>query len=275
VAEPSFDEILRLQAIDENLFHGFTPPGAFVPRAVYGGQLVAQAMLAAGRTVEDKRCHSLHAYFLRAGDPAQPIAYEVERMRDGRSFATRRVTARQGGEQILSLSASFKVPEAGPVHQGRMPDVPGPDHPSLRSGNAAWETEVFDGMPMEFRRIVPSELPPKPGCPAVQQLWFRAVAPYTDTPAMQQAVLAYISDMALLSTTMLPHGLAWTGQRVASSSLDHALWLHRPSDLRQWHVHDQHSPAASDARGLGLGSIWSAEGELVATAVQEGLIRPG
>ena len=115
MAEPSFDDILRLEAIDANLFHGATPPGAFVPRTVYGGQLVAQAMLAAGRTVDDKRCNSLHCYFLRAGDPAHPIAYEVERMRDGRSFATRRVTARQGGEQIMSLLASFKAPEPGPV----------------------------------------------------------------------------------------------------------------------------------------------------------------
>jgi acyl-CoA thioesterase-2 len=274
LTEPTFDEILRLERIDDHLYRGITPPGAFAPNGIYGGQLVAQALRAADQTAHGRPCNSLHAYYLRAGDPALPVLYAVEPVRDGRTFATRRVTASQEGRRVLDLTASFKLPEPGPVHQGRMPQVLHPDDPALGAKRADWETAAFHGLPMELRRVTPTQLPPPLGHPAVQRLWFRATAPFADEPAMHQAVLAYISDMALLSTAMLPHGLAWSGAKAAASSLDHALWCHRPSDLRQWHLFDQQSPSAEDARGLSLGSIWRLDGVLVATAAQEGLIRP-
>jgi acyl-CoA thioesterase-2 len=272
MTDPSFDDILRLERTGEDSFQGTTPPGAFAPFAIYGGQLIAQALMAAAGTVEDRPCHSLHAYYLRAGDPGLPVEYEVERLRDGAAFATRQVTARQGGKPMLRLAASFKRPEEGPVHQRPMPDVPGPDEaPAMQ---ADWEKAISKGAPMEFRRASPAELPPPAGGPAAQRLWFRATAPFADTPALNLAVLAYISDYGLLSTAQMPHGLAWTGAKAVSSSLDHAVWFHRPSDLREWHLYDQHSPSADGALGLGLGTIWRHDGTLVATVAQEALMRP-
>jgi acyl-CoA thioesterase-2 len=269
---PSLDDILRLERVGEDSFHGFTPSGAFAPGPIYGGQLIAQAMLAAAGTVEERPCNSLHAYFIRAGDPASPVTYDVERLRDGAAFATRRVSAHQNGKPVLHLAASFKRPEPGPAHQRPIPDVPGPDE--APAPKADWEKAISRGIPMEFRRVSPVELPPPIGGPAAQRLWFRATAPFTDTPILQQAVLAYISDYGLLSTAQLPHNQVWQGQRSVSSSLDHALWLHRPSDMRQWHLYDEHSPSADDARGLGLGTIWRHDGALIATVAQEGLMRP-
>jgi acyl-CoA thioesterase-2 len=270
---PSFDEILRVELVEEDRYSGVTPPGAFAPSSIYGGQLIAQAMLAACKTVDGRPCHSLHAYYIRAGDPTLPVVYQIERVRDGATFATRRSTARQNGKTILELAASFKRPEPGPVHQGRMPDVPAPDDPEICTDRAAWEMAIWRGLPVELRRVTPAELPPRPGHPPEQRIWFRAAAPLTDDPMMQQAALAYISDYGLVSTAMLPHGLAWSGGKVASASLDHALWYHRPSDMREWHLFDQHSPNGDDARGFGVGSIWRHDGVLVASAAQEGLMR--
>jgi acyl-CoA thioesterase-2 len=274
MATPSFDEILQLDPVEEDVFRGDTPAGAFAPSSIYGGQLVAQALRAASLTVEGRPCHSLHAYYLRAGDPTLPVFYEIERVRDGAAFAVRRLTATQNGKPILQAAASFKRPEPGQgSHQGRMPEVPAPDDPRVRAEKADWEKAIFHGLPVELRRITPENLPPPIGHPAIQRLWFRAAAPFSDTPAMQQAVLAYISDFGLLSTAMLPHGFAWAGVKTASASLDHALWCHRPSDMRQWHLYDQHGPSGGDARGFGLGSIWRWDGTLVASVAQEGLMR--
>jgi len=275
VTAPSFDEILKLDQVGEDLFEGSTPPGAFAAAgpAIFGGQLVAQALLAAGQTAPDKIRHSLHAYYARPGDVAQPVTYEVVRVRDGRSFSTRQVTARQRGAVVLLFMASFKHPEPGPTHQGEMPKAPSPDDPQIDTGRPFWDVPTIQGVPMELGRVVPAALPAPPGHPPVQRFWFRAKAPIAGGEAMQAAALAYISDIALLATSMLPHGDVFAAGRGVSSSLDHSLWFHRPTDVGEWHLFDQHSPAADDARGLALGSIWRADGTLVATAAQEGLMR--
>jgi acyl-CoA thioesterase-2 len=275
VTAPSFDEIMKLDQVGDDLFQGSTAPGVFTAAgpAIFGGQLVGQALLAAGRTAPDKVGHSLHAYYARPGDVSQPVTYEVVRVRDGRSFSTRQVTARQGAAVVLLFIASFKHPEAGPTHQGRMPDAPPPDDPEINTGRPFWNVATIEGTPMELRRVVPAAFPAPPGHPPVQRFWFRAKQPVTGGEAMQAASLAYVSDIALLSTSMLPHGDVFAAGKGVSSSLDHALWLHRPSDVGEWHLFDQHSPSADDARGLGLGSIWRRDGTLVATVAQEGLMR--
>ena len=274
---PSFDDILKIDQVGEDLFEGSTPPGAFCAAgpAIYGGQLVGQALLAAGRTAPDKVRHSLHAYYARPGDAAQPVTYEVVRVRDGRSFSTRQVIARQRGAIVLLFIASFKHPEAGPAHQGEMPEAPSPDDPKIDTGRPFWPVPTIQGVPMELRRVVPQGFPAPPGHPPVQRFWFRAKAPIAGGEAIQAAALAYVSDIALLATSMLPHGDVFASGRGVSSSLDHALWFHRPSDVGEWHLFDQHSPSADDARGFALGSIWRADGTLVATAAQEGLMRLG
>ena len=274
---PSFDEILKIEQVGEDLFEGATAPGAFAAAgpAIFGGQLVAQALLAAGNTAPDKIRHSLHAYYARPGDIALPVTYEVVRVRDGRSFSTRQVTARQRGVVVLLFMASFKHPEAGPAHQGEMPEAPSPDDPKVNTGRLFFDTPSFRSVPMELRRIVPEAVPAPPGHPPMQRFWFRAKAPITGGEAMQAAALAYISDIALLATPMLPHGDKFAAGKGVSSSIDHALWFHRPTDVGEWHLYDQVSPTADDARGFALGSIWRADGTLVATAAQEGLMRSG
>lgn len=277
VTAPTFDDILNIDQVGEDLFEGATPPGAFAAAgpAIYGGQLVAQALIAAGRTAPDKLRHSLHAYYARPGDITQPVTYEVVRVRDGRSFSTRQVTARQKGAVVLLFIASFKHPEAGPAHQGRMPEAPSPDDPDINTGRLFWDVPTMGGAPMELRRVVPLALPAPAGHPPVQRFWFRAKAPIAGGEAVQAAALAYISDIALLATSMLPHGDVFAAGRGVSSSLDHSLWFHRPTDVGEWHLFDQASLSADDARGLALGSIWRADGTLVATAAQEGLMRLG
>jgi acyl-CoA thioesterase-2 len=277
VTAPSFDEILKIEQVGEDLFEGATAPGAFAAAgpAIYGGQLVAQALLAAGKTAPDKIRHSLHAYYARPGDVALPVTYQVVRVRDGRSFSTRQVTARQRGAVVLLLIASFKHPEAGPAHQGEMPKAPPPDDPKINTGRPFWPSSASDGMPMELRRIVPEAFPAPPNHPPVQRFWFRARGPIAGGEALQAAALAYISDIALLATPMLPHGNAFAAGKGVSSSIDHALWFHRPTAVGEWHLYDQMSPTADDARGFALGSIWRADGTLVATTAQEGVMRSG
>jgi acyl-CoA thioesterase-2 len=268
---PSFDQILHLEPVEVDIFRGLTPPGAFIGRAIFGGQLIAQAVRAAGLTADDRPCHSLHAYYLRGGDPEHPVDYAVERVRDGAAFSVRSVTASQKGKSILSLTASFKRPEPGLVRQGAMPDVPEPEalDPGVR--RAPWEI-TFGGRPFEIRRATP-ELPPSLETAAAQRFWFRAAVPFADSPGMHEAALAYVSDYGLISTAMLPHGFVWTGVNAMSTSLDHALWIHHRPNLREWHLFDQRSPCLVDARGLAEGAIWSRDGVLVASTAQETLIR--
>ena len=258
-------ETLKLERIEVNLFRG-TAPANQGPR-IFGGHVIAQALLAAYETVQDRICHSLHCYFIRPGDPSVPILYEVDRARDGRTFTTRRVTAIQHGQQIFNLASSFQVLEDGLEHQDDMPDVTPPgDLPSdTREGD--W------GRPIEMRHVDPHDFTQAHVSPPVQNIWMRATTPLGDDVAINQAVIAYASDMSFLSTGMRPHGLFWQTAGLQTASLDHAIWFHRPSSLNDWHLYAQKSPSASGARSFNLGEIYSQDGRLVASTAQEGLMR--
>ena len=262
---------LDLDALDRDLFLG--DPGRGEGR-LFGGMVAAQSVIAAGRTVESGGLHSLHAYFLRPGRHDAPIRFVVDRIRDGRTFTTRRVVAHQAGEAIFNLSASFARPEEGISHQDPMPEVPPPE--ALRD----WEdvrAEIVgspdarraDG-PVEFRVCNPESADGAPQPPA-QQNWFRPRGELPDDPLVHAAVLVYASDRTLINTAARPHGMPW-GQRVAAS-LDHALWLHRPPCLGDWMLYASESPAAHAARGLVFGAMYTQDGVRVASVAQEGLIR--
>ncbi|TNE41006.1 MAG: acyl-CoA thioesterase II [Alphaproteobacteria bacterium] len=272
--------LLDLETLEENLFRGVSPQSSW--QRVFGGQVIGQAMVAAGRTVDDRVAHSLHAYFLRPGDPQVPIIYEVDRIRDGRSFTTRTVTAIQHGRAIFSMGISYQIQEGGLEHQFDMPDVPGPeDLPSdleIRRQEAERLPEEMRARwlrprPIEIRHVEPRDfLNPGKGEPR-NHVWFRAVAPMPDDMLLQQCVLAYASDMTLLDTCILPHGISWMNPRLQSASLDHAMWFHHPFKVDDWLLYAQDSPAASGGRGINRGSIYTRDGKLVASVAQEGLIR--
>ena len=265
--------ILDIEAIDLDMFRGHTPPGE--TRRIYGGQVVAQALAAAYRTVDGRVCHSMHAYFIRGGDPKIPILLKVERVRDGGTFTMRRVTALQHGQQIFNLSASFQVPETGLEHQIPMPSPPGPDglldEDELRK--AGGETETRRTWPVEVRPIDPPPYGTAPVMDPEHAIWFRARDPLGADPMIHQCALAYATDMTLLDTSLRPHGIPWSEGRLQVASLDHALWFHHPSDFTQWHLYVQDSPSASGGRGFHRGSIFNQDGKLVASAAQEALIR--
>ncbi len=271
---------LDIEPIELNLFRGQTP--AEERGRIFGGQVIAQALTAAYRTVEARVCHSLHAYFIRPGDPAVPVLYQVDRARDGRSFTTRRVTAIQHGEQIFNLAASFQTPEAGAEHQSAIPEAPPPEdvpderdlYREVRDQLPRWRRAWMDReRPIEFRPVDPqSLLAPKP-LEGRQTIWFRVAGEVGDDVALNQCLLAYASDMGLLGTSLRPHGLTWETPGLQSASLDHALWFHRPLRAEDWLLYVQDSPSASGARGFNRGEIYSRSGVLVASAAQEGLIR--
>ena len=269
---------LDLEPLEHNLFRGRSPAGR---RArVFGGQVIGQALAAATRTVEaDRPPHSLHAYFLLGGDPAAPILYEVDRIRDGRSFTTRRVVAIQHGRAIFSMSASYHADEPGFDHQAAMLEVPMPedlpDEAVLQSG------PVPDSVRAYFSRERPIELRPvehgryasrEPGPPRFH-VWFRAAGQLPDDPAIHRCVLAYASDMTLLDAALFPHGRTVFEPDIVPASLDHALWFHRPFRADEWLLYAQDTPSASGARGLARGQIFTRDGRLVASVAQEGLIR--
>lgn len=256
-------ELLRLETVERNLFRGLSVDVGYDPVRIFGGQVIAQALMAAYNTIEGRVCHSLHCYFMRPGDQRVPVLYEVERARDGRSFSTRRVLAIQNGEQIFNLSASFQVFEEGLEHQRDMPAVTAPDACTVRHQLNEIELRAVTN----YNWVDPKPAPP------VQQTWFRADGDFGDDIALNQAVLAYASDMSLLSTSLLPHGVSWLTSPLQMASLDHALWFHRPTNMNAWHLYDQDSPSASGARGFSRGSIYREDGVLVASACQEGLIR--
>jgi acyl-CoA thioesterase-2 len=220
---------------------------------VFGGQVLAQCVMAAGRTVADiddgdgaRTIHSLHGYFMRPGDDTKPIRFAVERMRDGRSFSTRRVHAIQDGLPILSMITSFQEAAGGLDHQETMPQVPGPEAlPAL--------SDLYGAVD--------------------QSVWLRAVGDLPDDPLVHAAVLAYASDYTLLEPVIRRHGLAWSDRRLRPASLDHAMWFHRPAKVDDWILYTQESPSASGGRGLGLGRMFGADGTLVATVAQEGMVR--
>lgn len=251
-------ELLDLETIEVNIFRGRSPDEK--RQRVFGGQVAGQALVAAGRTVpDDRRVHSLHAYFLRPGDPNVPIVYDVDRIRDGRSFTTRRVVAIQHGRPIFNLSASFHIEEAGVDHQIPMPDdVPEPE-----------ATTTFDWAPAFDLRFVG----PERGSGGVQRLWFRAAGSLPDDPLLHVCIVAYASDMTLLDPVVNAHGIDWEDPTLQVASLDHAMWFHRPFRADDWLLYDQRSPAASAARGLGIGHIFRHDGTLAVTVVQEGLVR--
>jgi len=272
---------LDLERIDENRFRGSSPQVGW--QRVFGGQVIGQALVAAQRTVPaDRRIHSLHAYFLRPGNPAHPIEYGVDRIRDGGSFTTRRVVASQLGHAIFSLAGSFQMPEPGLDHQFAMPGAPPPDAlPSEQQLAEQYLQHAPEGVRRYWQRKRPIELRPVDLAHYVssrkleprQQVWFRATGPLPDDPAIQEAVLAYASDMTLLDTSLFAHGRAVFDPQIQVASLDHAMWFHRPIRLSEWHLYDQDSPSSSGARGFTRGNIYSASGQLVASVAQEGLVR--
>lgn len=273
--------ILDLEKLEGNRFQGRSPRIGW-PR-VFGGQVLGQALYAACLTVEGRQPHSLHAYFLRPGDPETPIVYEVENLRDGRSFSTRRVLARQHDQAIFAMSASFQVEEPGYDHQMPMPDVPMPeelpDRDAMRDHilphmpapvRAYYERErPIEIRPVELERYASSEkMPPR------FNVWIRAMEPLPDEPAIHQSVLAYASDLMLLDSSLIAHGTTVFDRKIQGASLDHALWFHRPFRADEWLLYAQDSPSTSNARGFSRGMVFDRQGRLVASVAQEGLIRP-
>ncbi len=272
--------VLDLERLEDNLFRGTSPEVS--PIRIFGGQVAAQSLTAAGRTVPpDRRVHSLHGYFIRPGDSKAPIIYEVDRTRDGRSFTTRRVTAIQHGTAIFAMSASFQADEPGVDHAISMPDVPPPDGlPGYGERLAPFRDRipVWASIPRPFDVRYVTNTPwdarptgPHPG--ATTQVWFRADGVLRDDPLLQVCLLAYLSDLTLLDSVLINHGLAAGVDKLQLASLDHAMWFHRPFRMDDWVLYETSSPSASGARGLSTGHLFGADGRLLATVVQEGLVR--
>jgi len=274
-------DLLDLEQIEVDIFRGRSPEGERRQR-VFGGQVAGQALVAAGRTVpEDRPVHSLHAYFIRPGDPTVPLIYLVERVRDGRSFTTRRVTTIQHGKTIFTLSASFHRDEPGVEHADPMPDVPLPDAiattaermeklfgPSVR--------EWYDGNPIDIRHIGPLsfEAERDPSLRTTRNMvWLRVDGDLPDDPLLHVCLMTYASDMTLLDSVLLAHGLSWADGRTTGASLDHAMWFHGPFRADRWLLYAQDSPVARGSRGLARGEVYTSDGDLVVSVVQEGLVR--
>jgi acyl-CoA thioesterase-2 len=273
--------ILDLEPLEHNLFRGMSPQVGW--QRVFGGQVIGQALVAASRTVPQERSvHSLHGYFLRPGDPAVPIIYEVDRIRDGGSFTTRRVVAIQHGKPIFSVAASFQTFEEGLDHQATMPDVPMPED---LPGEAELKEKFLAHAPEAVRRYWerdrPIELRPvdmthyfsRSKLTPSQNVWVRASAALPDDPRIHSCVLAYASDMTLLDTSLFAHGTSVFDPKLQVASLDHAMWFHRPFRADEWLLYAEDSPSASGGRGFTRGSLFSRYGQLVASVAQEGLIR--
>ena len=272
---------LDLEEIELNHYLATSPNEGW--QRVYGGQVIGQALVAASRTVSPNRsAHSLHGYFLRAGDTTIPILYKVDRIRDGKSFTTRRVVAVQRGQAIFTMSISFQIDEGGLSHQFDMPKVPAPDslptEDELRREQAkSWPKEFqesFSGSSaIQIKPVDPVDLLNPNPTQAVQRCWMRCVEPLPDDPRIHQCVLAYLSDWSLLDTASRPHGVSFMQENVQVASLDHAMWFHRSFRADEWLLYDQDSPSASGARGFNRGLIYNRTGKLVASTTQEGLLR--
>lgn len=282
-------DLLDLERIEEDIFRGVSRP-SLIPR-VFGGQVAAQALVAAGRTTPaDRPAHSLHAYFLRPGDPGAPIVYTVDRIRDGRSFTTRRVVAVQHGQPIFHLSASFQTFEEGMEHQEEMPAAPDPESLPTAAELLPQHEHLFlsPDIPrrlLEARAAVDLRYVQDPPFAAAEQgpseprsqVWFRTngtLEGSRDQPMLHICLATYVSDMTLLDSVLLAHGRGgWAVGDVVGASLDHAMWFHRPFRADQWLLYDQESPTAQGGRGLSRGRIFSADGRLVASVIQEGVVR--
>jgi len=275
-------DLLALERIEENLFRGQSQDLGW--GAVFGGQVLGQALSAAVQTVPAERhVHSLHAYFLRSGDVTKPIVYDVDRIRDGGSFTTRRVVAIQNGKAIFNLAASFQVDEAGFEHQDAMPDAPPPESQATEQERAAkFAAKLPKGLreralavrPFELRPIGPEADPFHPAArPPHRMLWLKTVGRLPDDPALHRYLLAYASDHSLITTALLPHGITWLTPGMQVASLDHVMWFHQPFRVDEWLLYVLDSPAAHGARGLARGRVFTQDGKLVASITQEGLIR--
>lgn len=275
--------VLNLETLEDNLFRGQSRD--LGGKSVFGGQVVGQALVAAARTQTGAVPHSLHAYFLRPGDMDKPIVYEVDRVRDGRSFTTRRIQAIQHGQPILSMMASFQMPEDGFSHQADMPRVKAPEElPELLELRRDW-IAGRDDIPERFRQAFLRELaiefkPTQPWNPLIpdvrppqQAIWFRAAGKLPDDPMLHRCVLAYASDFNLLSTALLPHGVTWFSRDMVVASIDHAIWFHRDARVDDWLLYVMDSPSAQAARGFSRALIYARDGTLVASVAQENLMR--
>jgi acyl-CoA thioesterase-2 len=276
-------DLLDLEQIEENIFRGQSR-SAVVPR-VFGGQVAAQALVAAGRTVPaDRHAHSLHAYFLRPGDPGAPIVYTVERIRDGRSFTTRRAIAVQHGRPIFALSASFQLDEEGLDHQAPMPAAPDPatlptsaerfrDYGHLDPAVVEKFLEAREAIDLRYVEEPPFGKYGEPREPH-SQVWFRTNGKLDDDPLLHVVLATYVSDMTLLDSVLLAHGRGgWAVGDVVGASLDHAMWFHRPFRADEWLLYDQESPSAHGGRGLGQARIYTQDGSLAISVIQEGVVR--
>jgi len=272
---------LDLEKLDEDLFRG-TSPHDGRPR-IFGGLVAAQSHIAACRTVEGRAAHSLHGYFLREGDTSVPVIYYVDRIRDGRSFATRRVVAKQHGKAIFNMSVSFQAPEVGLEHQRPMPDAPPPSEvPTNRERLLAYREQhpqpAFDFLlqldrPIERREVDHIDLLKPEAHTGEKRMWFRASGTLGDDPVMHQAVLAYASDYGLLESSFGQHGHGFLTEDLILASLDHAIWFHSDVRVDEWMLYATHSPRTAGGRGLNFGFIYATDGTLVASVAQEGLIR--
>jgi acyl-CoA thioesterase II len=273
--------LLTLERLEDNLFRGQSRD--IGTKYVFGGQVLGQSLSASQQTVDaDRAVHSIHAYFLRAGDVNAPIVFDVDRARDGSSFSVRRVTAIQHGQPILVLAASFQKSEPGVEHQFHMPEVPKPEDveptvapaPEVMEKLPAKMQRWLSRMgPFEMRPIYPRDEVRPPKRPPYQQVWFRLAEKIGDDASLHRSLLAYASDFHLLGTSTFPHGISYYQPNVQMASLDHALWFHRPFRVDDWLLYSLDSPSASNARGLGRGQIFTRDGALVASVAQEGLIR--
>jgi acyl-CoA thioesterase-2 len=273
-------KLLELEQLEDRIFRGQSRD--IGSRRVFGGQVLGQALSAANCTVEGREAHSLHAYFLRPGDVKSPIVYDVDLARDGRSFTNRRVVAIQHGRPIFNMTASFQVPEDGLEHQATIPDVPGPDE--LQAFHDTPD-KILEKVPEKMRRYLtrrrPFEIRPvepvsllslEPSEP-VRHVWMRTVNRLPDDPDLHRNLLAYLSDFQLIGTATLPHGIHFDEGRVQMASLDHAMWFHRPFRVDEWLLYSMESPNAASSRGFALGKFFDANGVLVASTAQEGLVR--
>ncbi len=275
-------DLLDLEPIEVNIFRGVSPDQGW--QRVYGGQVIGQALVAASRTVEDqsRMAHSLHGYFLRPGDTTIPILYEVDRIRDGKSFTTRRVVATQRGRAIFSMSVSFQVIEEGLEHQFDMPVVEQPENcPTQLELNQQYADDIPEAykkrsdspQPIEMRFVEPSNQFNPVKMTPYQNTWIRAVDTMPHDPRLNQCLLAYASDMTLIDTATRPHGISWANEKFQVASLDHAMWFHQAFKIDDWLLYSQDSPFSGGARGLSRGAFYNQEGALIASVAQEGLIR--